>query len=32
MLAAARQKRGFGAPPAAFGGGHVPVAGAVSRV
>ncbi len=25
MLAAARQKRGFGAPPAASGGGHVPV-------
>jgi osmoprotectant transport system permease protein len=23
MLAAARQKRGFGAPPAAFGGGHI---------
>jgi len=25
MLAAARQKRGFGAPPAACGGVHVPV-------
>jgi len=25
MLAAARQKRGFGAPLAACGGGHIPV-------
>jgi len=27
MLAAARQKRGFGAPLAAFGGGHIHVPG-----
>jgi len=27
MLAAARKKRGFGAPLAACGGGHVPVPG-----
>jgi len=27
MLAAARQKRGFGAPLAACGGGHIPVPG-----